>query len=1067
MNHLQVRFLGDCVVTLGGEPVAALNKPRLQSLLAYLILHRDAPQFRHHLAGVMWPASSPSQACTNLRNLVHLLRRALPGGDRLVCPDFGTLQLNPSITIDLDVDDFRRIAEQKSLQNLPLDQLEAAARIYQGDLLPSCYDAWIETEREYYRQRFVVLLDQLVDRYESLRRYTEAITACQRLVTTEPFHEQGYPRLARLQVLKGEPKAALKTCQQYARLLKRELDLEMPAEMKALSEHARRVARRGKAESSLASALSPAGLLPLVGRTAEWQTILKLWKTTTTGQSRMLFILGEAGIGKTRLTEELLDWANRQGIRTAVAHCYASEGALPYAPVVAWLRALNLPPLEPIWMVELSRLLPELLKRNTKPPPPLSEAWQRLHLFEALARAILGMRQKTLLLIEDLHWCDQDTLEWLHYLLRFDPHAPLLVVGTARSEEAEANPALGLLLSSLRQEGSLPFAGGTLEIELSRLSQDESGQLADYVAGKALARGLGALIYQETEGNPLFIVETVRAELFKESRSLGVQPLPYKTRAVLENRIRQLSPVANNLCLLAATIGRSFSLEVLRRACTCPEIELVQGLEELLSRRIVREIAHNTFDFSHDKLRDAAFFEVSSPRLQILHRQVADALVSLARKDPESRSGEIARHWEAAGSIGRAILYYRMAGENARKTFANQRALTYYQRAIALCEAREAGSPCPEIAPDLLGRLYEDLGDVLALVGQLQPALAAFEHALSHLTPAEALRRARIYCKISEVLIQEYQRPQALAALDQAEQALGLSPGEGSLVERQEWLQIQLARSNVLYWDNQPEEMDAIYRQILPLIEADGRPDQQVELLGQQLMACYRHEHYHLSAETVDIAQRRLALVSTLDNPYDTAWAQFNMGFSLLWHGHPRAARDWMAQSYEAAVRMGANLLQVRSLAYLSVASRQLGEVLLLREETLRLFEQATAIDEFAYQGISLANQGWLAWQEGNPARAEQLCASAKEIWRQKGGGIFPWLADWVLLAVAVSRRDSALAAQRALALLHPDPIAQPIRGQMARMLEEALKTCRAGQDEVALQRFNQVLELVKSTGDF
>jgi DNA-binding SARP family transcriptional activator/tetratricopeptide (TPR) repeat protein len=1060
MNHVHVRLLGECVITAGGEPIATLSKPRLQSLLVYLIMHRDAPQFRRHLAGVLWPDSSPAQAYTNLRNLVYLLCRALPDGDRLICADFETLQWNPEVSIDLDVDDFRHIAEQIPLQDLPLDQLEAAARIYQGDLLPSCYDAWIEADREHYRQLFAALLDQLVDRYEGLRRYPQAITACQRLVATEPFHRLGYTRLARLQVLNEEPQAALKTCQKYARLLKRELGLELPAEMQALCDHARRAARQGRAKTASAPALSPGGQLPLVGRIAEWRAILEYWKTTAAGQPRMLFIQGEAGIGKTRLAEELLDWASRQGIRSIAAHCYASEGALPYTPVVAWLRTLHLPPLEPVWLVELSRLLPELLKRKAKPPPPLSEDWQRLRLFEALARAILGGRKKTLLLIEDLHWCDQDTLEWLHYLLRFDPSAPLLVVGTARSEEIAASPALEKLLSSLRQEVR------TLEIELSRLSEEETGQLAAYVAGKVLARGFGALIYQETEGNPLFIVETLRAELFKKKRSPGVQPLPYKTQAVLENRILQLSPSASDLCLLAATIGRSFSLEVLRRACTCPETEVVEGLEELLRRRIVREIGHNTFDFNHDKLRDAAFTRVSNLRVQILHRQVADALVSLAAKDPENWSGEIAHHYEQAGSAGLAIRYYRMAGENARKTFANQPALQFYQRAIALCEAGEAGSSGLDIAADLPGLLNEELGDVLALVGKFEQAQAAFERALSRPAPVEAIWRAEIYRKISAVLIQKYQRPQALGALDHAERALGLSPGEGLLPERQEWLQIQLARSNVFYWNNQPEEMDAIHRQILPLVEADGRPDQQLELLGQQLMARFRHERYRLSAETVDIARRRLALVSTLDNPYNTAWAQFNMGFSLLWHSDPRAARDWMIQSYEEAARMGASLLQVRSLAYLSVASRQLGDVQSAREESLRLYEQAESIGEYSYQGISLANQGWLAWREGDPDRAEQLCTAAKEIWRNKGWGMFAWLADWVLLAIAVSQRNPALAEERAQTLLHLDPDAQPLLDEVEKNLVAARQACYAGQVEAAFQDFNQVLELVKNSGD-
>jgi DNA-binding SARP family transcriptional activator len=1054
MNGLEIRFLGDFVVKQGGEIVTTLNKPRLQSLLAYLILHRDAPQFRYHLAGILWPDSPEDQAHTNLRNLVHLLRKALPDGNSLIYADNQTLRWNPEAECKLDILDFQQVASQDSIQNLSLEALETAAKVYHGDLLPSCYDEWVSVERDHYHQVFIAVLDQLIDRYESLRRYADAIACCQRLVTVEPFDKDGYPRLMRLLVLHGEVPPALKTYQEYARLLKHELGIEPPADMQDLYAHIRKV------QPSAGYQASASAPLPLVGRAAEWQAIQSIWKTAAGGNPRMLVIYGEAGIGKTRLAEELVDWAASQGIRTAAAHCYASEGALPYAPVVEWLRAAPPPHLDKVWLRELARLLPELLK-ETSSPPPLSEAWQRLRLFEALARATLGDRRKTLLLIEDLHWCDQDTLEWLHYLLRFDPHASLLVVGTLRSEETTASPACGQLLSGLRQQDSL------LEMELGPLSETETGQLAAHVAGKNLEHGIGSLIYQETEGNPLFIVETVRTELFKQGRLPGVQPLAYKANAVLENRIRQLSQACRAIVLLAATIGRAFPLEVLRQASGSGEAELIASLDEMLQRRIVREVAQNTFDFSHDKLRQAALVGLSSAHHQLLHHQVADALVGVAKNDIESRSGEIATHYDQAGCLELAVQYYQMAARSARKIFANDLAIQYYQRAISLGEIPLSNPSVQAIPPDQLAQLYEELGDMLALVGKYPQAQAAFEYALAQPFPFPGLWGAQIHRKISETLMQQYQHPPAHAALDQAEKVLNLPDEAGTRPERQEWIQIQLARSNLFYWGNHPDQMDAILQKILPMIEAEGRPDQHVELLDQQMMSRLRHERYRLSDETVEIARRKLELVNTLGVLYDISWAQFHVGFSLLWHGEPQQAREWMVKAYEAAVRMGARLLQVRSLAYLSVASRQLKDVPTLREQSSHLYELASAIGEYAYQGISLANQGWLAWRDGDLLRAEQLCNSANETWKQSGGNMFPWLADWVLLAIAVSRGDLDRAEKRAQALLNPNPLIQPAREPIAVRLEEALCACRTQEDpEAAFQCFKQTLEMVKASGD-
>ncbi|MCP4517469.1 MAG: ATP-binding protein, partial [Delftia sp.] len=155
--------------------------------------------------------------------------------------------------------------------------------------------------------------------------------------------------------------------------------------------------------------------LPLVGRQREWQALQSLWKKAANGEPRCVLIKGEAGIGKTRLAEELLSWANRQGITTAASACYAAEGQLPYAPIADWLRSedlrARLPALEGKWRTECARLLPELLAQqpDLPAPGPLTEAWQRQHLFTALAHAVLSAVRPIILLIDDLQWCDQDT----------------------------------------------------------------------------------------------------------------------------------------------------------------------------------------------------------------------------------------------------------------------------------------------------------------------------------------------------------------------------------------------------------------------------------------------------------------------------------------------------------------------------------------------------------------------------------------------------------------------------------------------------------------------------------
>jgi DNA-binding SARP family transcriptional activator len=1056
MDVLQIHLLGEFSIKVGSEPIAGLHKPRLQSLLAYLLLHRETSQFRYYLANLLWSDSRETQALTNLRKLLYLINQASPPGYTLIQADNQTLQWNNSIPLSLDTAEFKNLLSGSNLEGLPLQKLEKAANLYQGDLLPECYEDWVIPEREHLSQVFLKLLNHLVERYEDLRRYPEAITCCRRMINSEPFHKDGYPRLMRLYAINGELPSAFKTYQDYDRLLKRELGVEPDEETRAFYQQIRQASRQPRTTSGFSTNTS----LPLVGRVAEWRAIQALWKITSAGRPHMVIISGEAGIGKSRLAEELVSWAARQGLHTAVSHCYASEGTLPYAPVVEWLRASTLPTLDKVWITELSRLLPELIKGNTIPPLPMTEAWQRMRLFEALARGILGSQKKSLLLIEDLQWCDQDTLEWLHYLLRFDAHAPILLVGTVRIEEAHDNAAYTRLLSAMRQEGT------HLELELGALDESETIRLAAHAAGKPFESTIGSLIYQETEGNPLFIVETVRAELFKPGRLPGVQSLPYKTHAVLENRIHQLSNSTREIVALAATISRAFSLEVLHLANNSPEADLVTRLDELLQHRIVREISPSLFDFSHDKLRQAAISGISSTHLQLLHRQVAEALLRLAKNDLEIKSAEIASHFEQAGNLQSAVKYYCLAAEAAQKVFANETAIQYNQRALALSQSLHQSAPDPDSTAWQIARIHEKLGELLALIGKYTQAQHSFEQALNQPISTPRLWRAQVHRKMSTTLIPQYQHPAALAALDMAEQALEQATIDGTLQERQEWVQIQLAKCEFFYWDNRSDQMESILHKIRPIIEAEGRPDQQIELLTQEGMRRLRDERYRLSARTVEIFQQKMVFAEKFGNTYDIAWAQFMVGFALLWHGKPATSLSWLKQCLDSAVQMGARLLEVRSLTYLSVTSRKLNDLPALHIYNEKLLERAVAIGEHTYHGIGLANQGWLAWREGDEEQAARLCQSAVEIWAATGGNMFHGLALWVLLAIAVDHCDINQAEMWARNLLDPKAFYQPLEEKQADKLKEALTACQAGDQQAAMRLFNKVIDLAKASSD-
>jgi predicted ATPase/DNA-binding SARP family transcriptional activator len=304
---LQIRVLGEFLLLVGGTPVALPNSSRLQALLAYLLLHRSAPQPRTHLAFLLWPDSPEAQALTNLRKLLHQVGQAVPALDACLLSTRQHLQWCGGIACAGDLPEFEAaLARTTGASDLVAKQaaLEAAVDAYRGDLLPSCYDEWIPPERERLRQAFTHALDQLINLLAGQQDYTAAIRYAERFLHLDPLHEAGYRRLMELHQASGDVAGALRVYQQCAATLQRELDVEPGPAVRMLYENLVQTAT-----SSLPSAASPRLLhnLPappnrFIGRVSEVQAATTLLQQK---EVRLVSFLGPGGSGKTRLALEV------------------------------------------------------------------------------------------------------------------------------------------------------------------------------------------------------------------------------------------------------------------------------------------------------------------------------------------------------------------------------------------------------------------------------------------------------------------------------------------------------------------------------------------------------------------------------------------------------------------------------------------------------------------------------------------------------------------------------------------------------------------------------------------
>src|SRR6266566_243387 len=688
MGLLRLSVLGTPEVFHDGSRLSfALRKA--QALLLYLAVERGMHP-RSKLAAFLWPDSEPHAARTALRNALALLRRLLadPDADAAASPHSLSpgqgahlrsqgelLGLNPQAPLELDLDVVQQAwKEIQALSTLPSEpqraalvaQMQHALSLVRGPFLDGFwlkeetgFDEWHEQQQQQWQVRLQLLCDRLSAWQEAAGEQEQARATLLRWLALDPLQEEVYRRLMRAHLALGDPTAALHVYATCRARLAEELRVKPSVDTVALAEHIRATAaRRGSSPARFATTPAerrPPGELvtPLVGRQASFSHLVGSFQQARGGQPQAVLVVGEAGIGKTRLAREWVAWATAQGALVLAGQAFEMGGRLPYQPLVEALRgrleAENAPEdlLSDLWLAELARLLPELRVRYPDLPAPAEdELGTKMRLFEAVARLLdaLAQRGPLVLLLEDLQWADGASLDLLRYLGRYwKGHSTrVLLLGTVRSEGLEPKSQLFAELAYLGRDLTVA------QLTLQPLSQAETIQLLEAIVEE---RAHGT----RREGKP-------GAHIPPRPSTAGPEASPVAGR--------ETPLVALGDFLFAQTGGQPLylleTLKLLReRLWQVAEVEVQAGLEaldEAVRSGILREEAPGrgrpaSYGFAHELMRDVVYTELGAARRQVLHQR------ALARLQNEGAPGaELVYHARASGEAEAADRYCVQVG---------------------------------------------------------------------------------------------------------------------------------------------------------------------------------------------------------------------------------------------------------------------------------------------------------------------------------------------------------------------------------------------------------------------
>lgn len=765
---LRIFLLGEPRLEYGGEPLSLPQRESLWHLLTRLVLQSGQPLSRKNLAFTLWSDETEAESLANMRRHLYLLRNLLPPPARdllLISPQSVSWRASPLWWVD--VNEFEQAGES-------LDALEHAAELYRGDLALGVEgDDFLVARRESLRNRYLDLLKKLAGGYFERGEFVRALEWTCRLVAKVPWDEEAVRLKMTLEAQTGNRTAALATYQHLARNLERELGVQpMPETMSLYSDILHnRLMRLSPPKKS------PAPLF--VSREQELERLSVLFRGLSNGRGGVVFVSGQAGVGKTALLQEslrrLVENSDGEAPRVFWGSCPPPLTASPAQPYAPWSQVLNaaaplLARSEEISAEWLNRLLPlvpdlALLKPGLLAPAQPNAAELRAALRQAFHA--LALLRPLILVIEDAHWADEASLEVLRELAETCQALPLLILVTHRLDDLSL-PLLQIK-RALRQRRAL------VELPLQTFRAEEAQLLLKtLLREKTLPPSLYEELTRYANGLPLLLYEA--AETIHQARA-GRSALP-TLRDSITLRLQKLSRAAREMLEAAALLGFSFSSRELEALLGWPSSDFTAALDNLSASRFLTEVSlpgAPDHAFLHQLIHEIIIETIPSARVVHLHQQAAFALQQVHAAE-SGFAGQIAAHYEAGGlPLSAARFWLEHARENTD--------LAAFEPALEAIERAESlvGSECSLEGRELQAQAALQRGVIAHYRGQASEALPLLEEALRLCRDFPALR-AHALARLAYALYTCDRYAEAWQAADQSLQIARVRADSASIL---------------------------------------------------------------------------------------------------------------------------------------------------------------------------------------------------------------------------------------------------------------------------------------------